>query len=153
MIDNKMEHEEMSSQGQSMAEYGLVMALVAIVSIAGLQLLGNSMFTQLSAFAGSLAQRPSNDGLVTGFVPSGNEQFAGLPTPDSAGVLDQTSTGFQRTNTTAVSTGSQGTNTTIASTTTRKTSTTSKQSSPSSPQTKQAANQGCNGCLVNSVGI
>lgn len=41
--------------GQSLAEYGLIISLVAVVSIAGLNVLGNSVSGQLSKIATSLS--------------------------------------------------------------------------------------------------
>ena len=41
-------------EGQDLAEYGLVIALVAVVAIAALTLLGGSISTILSSLAGAI---------------------------------------------------------------------------------------------------
>ncbi len=41
-------------EGQDLAEYGLVVALIAIVAIAALTLMGTSISTSLSQVAGSI---------------------------------------------------------------------------------------------------
>jgi Flp pilus assembly pilin Flp len=42
------------SKGQSLAEYGLILALVAVFCIAALQLLGNNITTMLNKLSGSI---------------------------------------------------------------------------------------------------
>ncbi|MGE0201647.1 MAG: Flp family type IVb pilin [Candidatus Melainabacteria bacterium] len=44
-----------SKKGQSLAEYGLILALVAIVCIAGLETMGGNLKKMLEDLAGSLA--------------------------------------------------------------------------------------------------
>lgn len=56
--------------GQSLTEYGLVIALVGVVSIAGLNMLGNSISSQLSGLANAL-----------GSAGGGNIAVAASPAP------------------------------------------------------------------------
>jgi pilus assembly protein Flp/PilA len=46
----RLQHEE----GQDLAEYGLVIALIAVVAIAALTLLGGSLDTILASIAGAI---------------------------------------------------------------------------------------------------
>lgn len=41
MKDQKLKHQK----GQAMVEYGIIVALIAIVGIAGMQMMGNSLVT------------------------------------------------------------------------------------------------------------
>ena len=43
-----------ASKGQSLAEYGLILALVAVFCIAALQLLGSSITEMLNGLAGTI---------------------------------------------------------------------------------------------------
>lgn len=43
--------KQLSKKGQSLAEYGLILALVAVFCIAALQLLGNNITTMLNGLA------------------------------------------------------------------------------------------------------
>lgn len=43
-----------NEKGQGMVEYGLILALVAVVAIAGFQLVGTGLSTQLGTVNGSL---------------------------------------------------------------------------------------------------
>jgi len=43
-----------SESGQSLAEYGLILALVAIVAISGLTMLGNGLINKLTGIASSI---------------------------------------------------------------------------------------------------
>jgi Flp pilus assembly pilin Flp len=56
--------------GQSLAEYGLVLALVSVVAIEGLHLLGGTISGQLQQLAIALNLQPASTG--TSFVSSGN---------------------------------------------------------------------------------
>jgi Flp pilus assembly pilin Flp len=51
-----------AGQGQSLVEYGLILALVAVVSIAGVGVLGNSIFSQLSNLATTIDHTSSASG-------------------------------------------------------------------------------------------
>jgi Flp pilus assembly pilin Flp len=46
----------MKNKGQSLVEYGLILALCAVVCISGLRLLGNSIFTQISELSGTITR-------------------------------------------------------------------------------------------------
>ena len=48
------------SKGQSLAEYGLILALVAVFCIAALQFLGNNVTTMLNALGSKIGQVAGN---------------------------------------------------------------------------------------------
>lgn len=50
-------------KGQSLAEYGLILALVAVFCIAALQLLGGSITTMLNNLSGAINQVASGPGM------------------------------------------------------------------------------------------
>lgn len=59
-------------QGQSLAEYGLILAFVAVVSIGALNLLGQSMNTQLSSLAQTLSGINTGNGTIAVANPPGS---------------------------------------------------------------------------------
>ncbi len=50
-------------KGQSLAEYGLILALVAVFCIAALQLLGGSITTMLNNLSGAINQVAAGPGM------------------------------------------------------------------------------------------
>ncbi|HEY9686665.1 MAG TPA: Flp family type IVb pilin [Coleofasciculaceae cyanobacterium] len=46
-------------KGQSLAEYGLILALIAVVCIAALTLMGNNIRTMLNGLAGTIKSVPT----------------------------------------------------------------------------------------------
>jgi len=54
----KQDQKARSQRGASMVEYALVVALVAVIAIAGFQALGTALNTQLNAVAGRV-QNPN----------------------------------------------------------------------------------------------
>jgi Flp pilus assembly pilin Flp len=57
----KIDHQQRSARpkGQSLAEYGLVLALVSVVSLSSLKLLGDSLQNQFVSLVGALGQASS----------------------------------------------------------------------------------------------
>ena len=59
-----MKLNKMTSQGQSLVEYSLVLALIAAASIGGLHLLGGNLATQFSQIAISLVKSSPSSGSI-----------------------------------------------------------------------------------------
>lgn len=131
----KMEYVVMSSRGQSVAEYGLVAALVAVVSLAGLQMLGNSLFTQMSDFAGALSRTAANG--------SGSNVAIAMPMPVPQGNNLPLISTFQGTQGGASRQSSSTRRLSSTSTTRTSTKKSRTSSAPSSSQTSQGSTRGC----------
>jgi pilus assembly protein Flp/PilA len=57
-VEKKLEKNNgKKEKGASLVEYALLVALIAVVAIAGVKALGNSISTQYSGLAGSLGAR------------------------------------------------------------------------------------------------
>jgi Flp pilus assembly pilin Flp len=75
-----------AGRGQSLAEYGLVLALVSVVAIEGLQLFGGIISGQLQQLAVTISMQPTSpSGSGGSFASNGNSSNAvAVTTPTSA---------------------------------------------------------------------
>lgn len=56
-VEKKLEKNDKKEKGASLVEYALLVALIAVVAIAGVRALGTSISAQYSGLSGSLAAR------------------------------------------------------------------------------------------------
>lgn len=56
-VEKKLEKNDKKEKGASLVEYALLVALIAVVAIAGVRALGTSISAQYSGLSSSLAAR------------------------------------------------------------------------------------------------
>ena len=56
-VEKKLEKNDKKEKGASLVEYALLVALIAVVAIAGVRALGTSISAQYSGLSGNLAAR------------------------------------------------------------------------------------------------
>ena len=56
-VEKKLEKNDKKEKGASLVEYALLVALIAVVAIAGVKALGNSISQQFTGLSTSLAAR------------------------------------------------------------------------------------------------
>lgn len=127
----------MRSSGQGLVEYGLIISLIAVVSIAALQVLGNGLEKQLSGLASvftyntkSVAVVDSSNIVTGGDSSASSGQNAPVSLTNTA--TDSQNNTQQITNNTQLTGTTQTLSTTVAQT-----------QGSSSNNTDAAANQGC----------
>ncbi len=59
-----------AGEGQSLVEYGLILSLVAVVSIAGLNMLGNSVSSQFTNIANAMSKAAGSPTMAAAAVPA-----------------------------------------------------------------------------------
>jgi Flp pilus assembly pilin Flp len=136
----------MRSSGQSLVEYGLIISLIAVVSIAGLQVLGNGLEKQLSGLAGIFTDNTKSVAVADSpNIVTGGDSFAG--SGQNAPVsLTNTSTDSQN-NTQQTTNNTQSTGTTQT-----QSETVAQTQGSSSNNTDVAADQGCHSSIGCSLG-
>jgi Flp pilus assembly pilin Flp len=92
-----------ASKGQSLAEYGLILALVGTVAIGGLKLMGASIQNQYNGLGGTLSQVATGGGSSLAIAASSSGTVSGgsnamAPTTASGSTVTTTSSGCGATN-------------------------------------------------------